>query len=494
MALMPLRAGRSRLVALGAALLAALAASVLVTSLGNGSSHREAPLTSMDPTADDTDVYAFTAKDAPGALTVVANWLPFEDPGGGPNFFKFDPKARYYVNIDNTGDGRYDIRYRFTFRTTPPATAAAGYPVALPEVRDIDDPKLERQRMTVTRLKYDAKGDVTSEKVLGRNLPVAPSNIGKKTMPDYESLANQAIRNLDGGGRVFAGQRDDPFFIPLDRAFDSINLDGAGTGNMGGGIDTLAGYGVQSVILQVPEAQVTRDGRPVSGQSAANAVVGVWASTYRRTVKVVRAHHRTHVHRPWVQVSRLGNPLINELIIPLSQKDKFNRTQPEDDAQNFGKYALNPFPAAALNQLFHLGIKETNRTDIVQALLTGIPGLTQISAKPAAADTLKINLGTPPAGTENRFGVIGGDTAGFPNGRRLADDAVDITLRVVGGYLVPADQGGKKLPLGDGVDVNDQAFSQSFPYLPSLKNEIGGSPTEDRQEPLHDPTPGENPR
>src|SRR6185436_1318034 len=199
------------------------------------------------------------------------------------------------------------------------------------------------------------------------------------------------------------------------------------------------------------------------------------------------------VHRPWVQVSRLGNPLINELVIPLSQKDKFNRTQPEDDLKNFGQYALNPFPAAALNQLFNLGIKETNRTDIVQALLTGIPDLTQIGSKPAPADTLKINLGTPPAATENRFGVIGGDTAGFPNGRRLADDAVDITLRVVGGYLVPADQGGKKLPLGDGVDVNDQPFSGSFPYVPSLKNEIGGSPTEDRQEPVHAPTPGEDP-
>jgi hypothetical protein len=493
MALTPLRTSR-RLVALGAAVLAALAASVLVVSLSNGSSHREAPLTSMDPTADDTDLYAFTAKDAPGALTVVANWLPFEDPGGGPNFYKFDPKARYYVNVDNTGDGKYDIRYRFTFRTTPPATAKVGYPVALPPVTSINDPKLERQRMTVTRLKYDAKGKVTSEKVLGRNLPVAPSNIGHKTMPDYESLANQAIKGLNGGGKVFAGQRDDPFFIPLDRAFDTVNLDGAGTGNQGGGIDTLAGYGVQSVILQVPESQVTRDGKPVSGPSASNAAVGVWASAYRRTVKVVRRHHRTHVHRPWVQVSRLGNPLINELVIPLALKDKFNRTQPQDDLKNFGQYVLKPFPAAALNQLFDLGIKETNRTDIVQALLTGVPGLTQIGSKPAAADTLKINLGVPPAETENRFGVIGGDTAGFPNGRRLADDVVDITLRVVGGYLLPADQGGKKLPLGDGVDRNDQDFLQSFPYVPSLKNEIGGSPTEDRQEPLHDPTPAENPR
>jgi Domain of unknown function (DUF4331) len=483
------------LIALGTAAAAALAASVLVVSLGSGSSHREAPLTSLDPTADDTDLYAFTARDAPAALTVVANWLPFEDPGGGPNFYKFDPAARYYINIDNTGDGDYDVRYRFTFRTIAPSTARVGYPVALPEIHSIDDPKLERQRMTVTRERYNRRGRLVSSRVLGRGLPVAPSNVGRKTMPNYEALANQAVRGLRGGGRVFAGQRDDPFYIPLDRIFDSVNLEGAGTGNQGGGIDTLAGYGVQAVILQVPEAQVTRGATAVGSPSAGNAVVGVWASTERRSLKVLRRKRgRTRVQSRWVQVSRLGNPLINELVIPLALKDKFNRTQPSRDLANFGRYVLEPFPAAALNQLFNLGIKETGRTDIVQALLTGIPGVTQIGRRPAPADTLKINLGVPPSDTENRFGVIGGDNAGFPNGRRLGDDVVDITLRVVGGHLVPADQGGKKLPLGDGVDRNDQDFSHSFPYVPSLKNEIGGSPTEDRQEPLHDPTPGENPR
>ena len=480
--------------ALGAATAAALAAAALVVSLGTGSSHREAPLTSLDPTGDDTDVYAFTARDAPGSLTVVANWLPFEDPGGGPNFYKFDPSARYYINIDNTGDGKSDVRYLFTFRTIAPNSAGAGYPVALPEIRSINDPKLERQRMTVTRLRYNRRGRVTSSRRVGRGVPVAPSNVGRKTMPDYEALANQAVRSLSGGGRVFAGQRDDPFFIPLDRIFDSVNLQGAGTGNQGGGIDTLAGYGVQAVILQVPEAQVTRGGGAVSGPGAANAAVGVWASTERRAVRVTRRRGRARVRTRWVQVSRLGNPLINELVIPLALKDKYNRTQPSGDLGNFGSYVLKPFPAAALNQLLNLGIKEDGRTDIVTALLTGIPGVTQIGSKPAPADTLKINLGVPPAATENRFGVIGGDNAGFPNGRRLGDDVVDITLRVVGGYLVPEAQGGKKLPLGDGVDRNDQDFLPAFPYVPSLKNEIGGSPTEDRQEPLHDPTPGENPR
>ena len=194
-----------------------------------------------------------------------------------------------------------------------------------------------------------------------------------------------------------------------------------------------------------------------------------------------------------MQVSRLANPLVNELFIPQTLKDKYNRTQPSGDLKNFGKFALNPFLAGAFNQLLALGVKETNRTDIVQALFTGIPGVTQISKNPAAADTLKINMGVPPSATENRFGVIGGDMAGFPNGRRLADDVVDIELRVLGGYLVPAEQGGKKLPLGDGVDVNDQPFSPTFPYVPSLKNQIGGSPTEDRQEPPHEPTPADAP-
>jgi hypothetical protein len=329
--------------------------------------------------------------------------------------------------------------------------------------------------------------------VIGSDLPVAPSNIGPKTMPNYEALANQAIRPLRGGGKVFAGQRDDPFFLPLDRIFDTVNLEGAGTGNMGGGIDTLAGYGVQSVVLQVPEAQVTRNGKSVAAASADNAVVGVWASTERRRLQVTNDASAPKAAR-WVQVSRLGNPLVNELVIPLALKDKFNRTQPKDDLRNFGEYVLKPFPAAALNQLLNLGIKENDRTDIVQALLTGVPGVTQIGKDPAPADTLKINLGVPPAATENRFGVIGGDNAGFPNGRRLADDVVDITLRVVGGYLIPADQGGKKLPLGDGVDRNDQDFLATFPYVPSLKNQIGGSPTEDRQEPTHAPTPADNPR
>ena len=246
-----------------AALLASLAATAVVVTIGSSSSHREAPLTSADPTADDTDVYAFTAAENPGALTVVANWVPFEDPAGGPNFYRFDDRARYYINIDNTGDGDYDVRYRFDFRTK---FNDKNFLHSLTQVTSLNDPELfQKESYEVVRETFNSRGRRTSARSLGRNFRVAPSNVGPKTMPDYETLANSAIRSLPGGGKVFAGQRDDAFFLPLDRVFDSVNLEGAGTGNMGGGIDTLAGYGVQTIVLQVPEARVTRDRKAVGG-------------------------------------------------------------------------------------------------------------------------------------------------------------------------------------------------------------------------------------
>jgi hypothetical protein len=211
----------------------------------------------------------------------------------------------------------------------------------------------------------------------------------------------------------------------------------------------------------------------------------VWATTERRRVSVLR-HGKRHGSR-WVQVSRLGNPLINEVIIPIGQKDKFNRTSPADDLKNFGKYALNPEPARLLNALFKLGVKETNRTDIVQALLTGVPGLTQIGSHPAPADTLKLNLGVPPSASPSRFGVLANDLAGFPNGRRLADDVTDIELRVIAGALLKPSEGGKQIPLGDGVDQNDHAFRSSFPYVALPTDGITGLTK--RTEPAHAPVP-----
>ncbi|MEA2374039.1 MAG: hypothetical protein QOD53_502 [Thermoleophilaceae bacterium] len=465
------------------AVFAALMAGVIAVSLSSGSSHREAPNTAKDPTADDTDVYAFKAADAPEALTVVANWIPFQDPAGGPNFYNFDPKAHYYINIDNTGDGRYDVRYRFQFKTK--VVNKNSFAFATPEVHSLSDAHLNvRQSYDVVREQYNRKGKLVRSKRIAKGLPTVPANIGPKTMPDYNSLASQGVRTLSGGGKAFAGQRDDPFAVDLGTTFDSINFR-SGTGNQGGGKDDLAGYNVNSIVLQVPESAVTKDRKAVATKDSSNAVVGVWSSTERRKFQV------TNSDKPgkgkFVQVSRLGNPLVNEVVIPLGQKDKFNRTQPQNDAKNYGKYVVTPELAHLMNALFNLGVKETGRTDIVTALLTGIPGLTQISSKPAAADTLKINLGVAPNPTPNRFGVLAGDNQGFPNGRRLGDDVVDIELRVIGGFLVPADQGGKKLPLGDGVDQNDKAFLSSFPSAPraGFDSEIK------RNEPGHDPTPGQ---
>jgi hypothetical protein len=494
------------------AIVAAVVALGVAASLSIGSSHREAPLSSIDPTADDTDVYAYTAKDAPHSLTVAANWIPFEDPAGGPNFYKFDPKARYYINVDNNGDGRYDVRYRFRFKDHIRNKNSFLY--ALPGVSSIDDPKLNvYQTYDVDRLVYSTYGQrgvddskkghkhrkgrhnrkhhgakhrshlryqLRSVREIIEDAFVAPNNAGPKTFPDYNKVANQAITGLPGGGRVFAGQRDDPFFVDLGATFDAINIDapgrpGIGLGNNGGGKDDLHGYGVHSIVLQVPEADVTKNGERVDSPSDTNAVVGVWASTERRRVQVIGSDDSPDNGGggDWVQVSRLGNPLVNEVIIPLGQKDRFNRTSPADDAVNYGQFVVKPELAGVLNALFNVGAPESNRVDIVQAVLQGLPGLNQQSGKPV--DTIKVNLGTPPTDSPKRLGALAGDLQGYPNGRRLTDDVVDIDLRVVAGALAdPAKLGAacnapakcpNPIELGDGVDQNDKPFLAQFPYL-----------------------------
>jgi hypothetical protein len=460
------------------ALVAALIAAAIAVPLSFGSSHREAPLTSIDPTADDTDLYAFTANDAPSALTVVANWIPFEDPAGGPNFYRFDDRAHYYINIDNTGDGAPDIRYQFAFKTHVANPNSFLY--ALPGVSSINDSKLNvKQTYTVTREVYK-NGKERSAKVIARGVPVAPNNVGPKTFPDYNTVANQAIHALPSGGKVFAGQRDDPFFVDLGQTFDAINFRPmVGTGNQGGGKDDLAGYNVHSIVLQVPKSDVTRDGKAVASPSAPNAVIGVWADTERQALQVSASDK---AKGKWVQVSRLGNPLVNEVVIPLGKKDQFNRTQPKDDAKNYASYVLSPELAKIMNLLYHVNAPETNRTDIVQALLVGLPGKTMIDPKSVPADTLKLNLGVPPTANPNPMGVLGGDLQGFPDGRRLGDDVTDISLRVVAGALK-----GNNVPLGDGVDQNDVPFLDTFPYVAPPHD--GFDSQLKRTEPGHSPTP-----
>jgi hypothetical protein len=469
--------------------LAALTAAALTATLGFGSSHREAPGISQDPTADNTDTYAWTAKDAPGALTVAADWIPGEVPANGPNFFGWDDKARYYIHIDNTGDGRPDVSYRYQFKTTVKNKNSFLY--ALPGASGYSDPKLNVvQRYSIVRESYRYKGKHVQvhEKTIARGLPSAPPNIGPKTFPNYQVFADGAIKRLGDGTKVFAGQRDDPFFVDLGATFDGINVRDL-TGNKGGGKDDLSGMNTHAIVMQIPERLVTKNHKSVSGADASNAVVGVWSTTERKRLQVAGASRKRHRHHRygdgWVQVSRLGNPLINEVVIPLGKKDQFNRTTPDRDAALYGQYAVKPELAAVLNALFDIKAPETGRTDIVQALLQGLPMLNQHKGidGPPAVDTIKLNLGVPPSNTENRFGVIGGDTAGFPNGRRLGDDVVDIELQVVAGLLK-----GNKVPLGDGVDRNDVPYLSTFPYEAAPHSGFESAPST-RIEPGHAPVP-----
>jgi hypothetical protein len=467
--------------------LAALLAVAVAVPLSIGSSHREAPRILKDPTADNTDVWAFSAADAPGSLTVVANWIPLADPAGGPNFYPLDENARYYVKIDNTGDGYEDVAYRWKFKSRFRNPNSFLY--AAPTVDSVRDPDVNFvQTYDLYKETYNKKRKLVDVERIANDAPVVPDNVGPKTIPNFAQVEAGGVTSLKGGGKTIVTPADDAFFVDLGAIFDGINIDkpgrpNIGLGNQGGGKDDVAGYNTKSFVLQVPESEVTRNGRPVADMNAKNAVIGVWSTTERKRLSV----RRQHTSHKWVQVSRLGNPLINEVIIPIGKKDKFNATSPANDAKNFGTFALNPEPARLVNALFNLGVKETNRTDIVQALLTGVPGLTQIGKKPAAADTLKLNLGVPPAANPNRFGVLAGDTAGFPNGRRLIDDVVDIELRVIAGALLPDDQGGKQIPLGDGVDQNDKPLRSGFPYVP-LANDGFGSQLK-RIEPQHAPVP-----
>jgi hypothetical protein len=408
------------------ALVAAVALRGSGPQAGNASSHREAPLISEDPGADNTDLYAFRAADAPNDLTIISNWIPGEDPAAGPNYYRFSPTARYYIYVDQNGDGKPDVSYRFEFKTKP-APLFLGNTV---------------ENYTVTRI-------VSAKETVIANATTPPDNIGPRTLKqfygtsDYRALAAARVANLAGGGKVFAGQRDDAFFADVGAIFDLVAIR-KGTGASGGGKDFLAGYAVHSIALQIPISQL----------DTKSHVVGVWAATDRQAAYV----HNGELRHRWVQVSRLGNPLVNEVVIPTKLKDLWNRLTPATD-KRFKTYYLNPMLAAVMNQLYSVGAPEHSRTDLIQVLLTGVPGLNNTGT--TLADELRINLSIAPkaAGTENRLGVLGNDLAGYPNGRRLGDDIVDISERAVAGALK-----GNNVPLGDGVNQDDKAPLSIFPY------------------------------
>jgi Domain of unknown function (DUF4331) len=407
----------------GAAILAALTRDARPQA-SQASSHREAPLISEDPTADNTDLYAFRSPDKPNTLTIVSNWIPAEDPAAGPNYYTFSPRARYNIHIDRTGDGRPEISYRFRFRS-----------------------KKGPLFLGNTEQSY------TVEKVVGgRSQIVArgmtpPNNIGTRTLKgkDYRQLALSRVADMSDGGKVFAGQRDDAFYADIGAIFDLLAIR-KGTGDQGGGKDFFAGYAVHAIALQIPISQV----------DTMSHVVGVWSSTDRKAVKVRGGKARTR----WAQVSRLGNPLVNEVIIPTATKDLWNRWTPARD-KYFARFYRTPILAKVMNQLYNLGVQEKNRKDLVAVLLTGVNEPKLNYTGPTLADMLRVNLSIPvtPSSDFSRLGVLGGDLQGFPNGRRLGDDVVDIAERAVAGALI-----GKKVPLGDGVDGPDRQRLGVFPY------------------------------
>ncbi len=409
------------LAVVGAALIALFVAR-LAPGSSTASSHREAPLISEDPSADNTDLYAFRSPDNPSTLTIVSNWIPGEDPAAGPNYYTFSQSAKYNIHIDRNGDGKPDVTYSFRFKTP-------------------NGPFFLGNTQQTWQAWRNGRGFANGKTPINNIGPRFNGFVGVK---DYEAAAEKTIVSKRGV-KIFAGQRDDPFFADVGAIFDLVALRKAGTtGNKGGGKDFLSGYNVHTIALQIPISQV----------DTPSHTIGVWSSTERQNVTV-----NGKVRPGWTQVSRLGEPLINEVVIPTGLKDLWNRTTPAQDAQ-FQKYYETPILAAVLNKLYKLRVPEKGRDDLVAVLLTGIPKVTFTGNTPA--DELRINLAVPvtPAGKVSRMGVLSGDNGGFPNGRRLADDVVDIEEQAVAGFLK-----GTKIPLGDGVDRNDVANLGHFPYV-----------------------------
>jgi uncharacterized protein DUF4331 len=402
-----------------------------------GSSHREAPLIAEDPAADLTDVYAFRSPDKPSTVTLLANVIPAEDPAAGPNWYTFSPNARYNLKVDTNGDVTPDVIYRFQFRTKTG-------PFFLGDTA---------QPYTVTRV----EGGKTTVVARGTT---APNNIGPRSTPDYRQLAAKAVVPFDGGrSQAFAGQRDDAFFGDIGAIFDLVAIR-KGTGNMGGGKDFFAGYAVHAFAVQIPVADL----------NAKNVTIGVWASVDRR--KVTTRGAATRDSGAWVQVNRLGNPLVNEVIIPTGLKDAWNAQQPWNESR-YRRYYESPILAAVINKLYKLGAPENGRDDLVAVLLTGVPKLNYTG--PKLADVLRLNLTIPVEESPKRLGVLAGDNQGWPNGRRLGDDVIDIAEQAVGGFLK-----GTKLPLGDGVDRDDVMPMGAFPYEADPKSGFANTKGEQR--------------
>jgi Domain of unknown function (DUF4331) len=457
----------------GAAIVFVLAAALLAALLSRGSgpapasaaSHREAPLISLDPEADITDFFMFRSYE-PGQsdkVDLIMDVIPGEEPSSGPNYFNFDPSVLYTFNVDNDNDGKADdIRFEFSFKTELRGdTTALGLPLAytaIPPITHLDGPGSEglgvRQRYTLTMVKG------AHRTVLASGLFAVPSNVGPKTMPNYDALAAEGTYSLGNGIRVFAGQRDDPFYIDLGAVFDTLNLRNPGT-------DMLSGFNVHTIALEVPSTLLTGD--------TGATTIGAYSATSRKKLSV----NGKDMGNKWVQVQRLANPLVNEVIIGLQDKDRWNATRPDQESSFLGYY-LKPRLALALQLIFgantgctgfgdpscspnppaaaaDFALGNFNRTDLQNVLLKYQPSDKKLS------ELLRLNLNVPatPLGSQQRLTILAGDNAGWPNGRRPLDDVTDVAVQVVGGpnYILAG--------AGDAVNQNDKAIPASFPFLAS---------------------------
>lgn len=454
------------------------------------SSHAEAPLTSMDRYADNSDVYAFRSTESgrDGFVTIIANFIPLQDPSGGPQFYRFDDNVMYEINIDNTGDGLADIVYQLQFNTQT---------VNSNTVLGMNTVNMDGQITSLTDLDYNmpqtysvTRVDSRSGRVgrlLAGGLRTPPANVGPRVTPNYETnLGQPAVYNLPGGGKVFAGQRDEGFFIDLGGTFDAIAYRSLGAT---GGVDTLRTKNVSSIAIEIPISDLTRSRAVPSGPTASDAVIGIFSTARRRTTQI-RNNGQVTTSGAWQQVSRLGNPLINEVVVPVGLKDAFNSLSPSLDytVQPVINAVLDPelpkIIQIALGAYGPLGgppiainIPPAPRNDIATIFATGIPagavpGLpnyTTFLSDGNAHEMLRLNVAIPPTpgASASRLGLLGNDIAGFPNGRRVFDDIVDIEVRALlgGTPFTPAYNVPPNNSFGDGVSANFEGFLTRFPYL-----------------------------
>jgi hypothetical protein len=484
---------------LQAALSLALAVFLACPPAGFSANHREAPITALDHKADITDVYAFRSY-APGRenyVTMILGVDPLLEPANGPNWFPFDPDILYEIKVDNNRDAVEDIVFQFRFTTEQGlpglfqvyagvpggAFAPANSPPPVPPGALIVPPRImsfgdiglgQRQSYTVTMI----KGGVTTplSRSGGGPFYAVPANVGPRTM-DYTALFNAGIHATTNGLNVFAGTTDDAFWIDLGGAFDTLNTSvappvlspaqDAALVNLAS--DTVSGYAVNSIAIEVPISMLTRTGAIESPSSPA-ATIGIWATTSRPRTTVRRSPLPAISSGTFFQIQRMGNPLINELLVGTGYKDRFSMDHPKNDSQ-FASFFLDPALARVVNALTAgaVAIPSPPRLDLLPVVTYAPPIAAGTPAGPIA-DLLRLNTGVTPTpfASQNRLGLLGGDAAGFPNGRRVADDVTDIALRlVVGGVLAgpPFSTSPVNTRLGDGVNVNDLPYRTSFPYL-----------------------------